>query len=412
MTYVHRDLTDRLQRLIAHFPVVVVTGARQVGKSTLLRHALPGWDTVVLDPVVDVAGARADPDLFLANRPPPLVVDEVQYAPELAAAIKRRVDRDRRPGTYVLTGSQQWSVLRGLAESLAGRAVFLDLEGFSLAERAGGVDGEPWLARWLADPRDLVTHHPGRLPLGRTLYEVLWRGSLPEAWALPLDLVPDLHLAYRRTYIERDVRLLSEVSDQQAFGRFLGLAAALSAQEVNHAHLGRELGIARTTARSWLDLLTATFQWHEVPAWSGNAIKRLSARPKGYFADTGLAAASQAVPSPAALGGHPLVGALFETAAVGEVRRQCARMSPRPNLWHWRTHGGAEVDLVLEYAGKLFPVEVKLTTHPDRRSTSGLRAFRETYGDRVAPGLVLAPVEEARWLTETDAVLPWDTRPT
>ena len=116
--------------------------------------------------------------------------------------------------------------------------------------------------------------------------------------------------------------------------------------------------------------------------------------------------------STASLCAFALVGALFETAAVGEVRRQCARMSPRPNLWHWRTHGGAEVDLVLEYAGKLFPVEVKLTTHPDRRSTSGLRAFRETYGDRVAPGLVLAPVEEARWLTETDAVLPWDTRPT
>jgi len=350
--------------LLEHFPVVVVTGARQVGKSTLLTHVLPDWSTVVLDPVVDVENANADPDLFLDNRPAPLVVDEVQYAPALVAAVKRRVDRDRRPGQYVLTGSQQWGVLKNLSESLAGRAVFLDLEGLSFAEQAGeGRVEKPWLARWLDDPQALV-EGAGRLDFGRPLYEVLWRGSLPEAWFLPLDVVPDFHAAYRRTYVERDVRLLADVSDEQVFGRFLQLMAALTAQEINYSQLGRELGIAGNTARAWLGILRSTFQWFEIPAWSGNVVKRTSRRPKGYVADTGMACAAQALSSPRVIGGHPLQGALFETAVVADVRKQCATLSPRPTLWHWRSHGGAEVDLVLERDGRLFPVEIKSVSHP------------------------------------------------
>jgi len=135
MNYLTRQITRRLLRLVETFPVVVVSGARQVGKSTLLSYVLrPPWRSVVLDPVTDVEGARRDPDLFLDNRKPPLVLDEIQYAPDLVTAIKRRVDRDRRPGQYVLTGSQRWGVLRSLSESLAGRAVLIDMEGFSDAE--------------------------------------------------------------------------------------------------------------------------------------------------------------------------------------------------------------------------------------------------------------------------------------
>lgn len=410
MAYLPRTLSRRLLRLLEHFPVVVVTGARQVGKSTLLTHVLPDWSTVVLDPVVDVENANADPDLFLDNRPAPLVVDEVQYAPALVAAVKRRVDRDRRPGQYVLTGSQQWGVLKNLSESLAGRAVFLDLEGLSFAEQAGeGRVEKPWLARWLDDPQALV-EGAGRLDFGRPLYEVLWRGSLPEAWFLPLDVVPDFHAAYRRTYVERDVRLLADVSDEQVFGRFLQLMAALTAQEINYSQLGRELGIAGNTARAWLGILRSTFQWFEIPAWSGNVVKRTSRRPKGYVADTGMACAAQALSSPRVIGGHPLQGALFETAVVADVRKQCATLSPRPTLWHWRSHGGAEVDLVLERDGRLFPVEIKSVSHPSARAASGIAAFRKTYGDRVGPGLVIAAVERAAWLTRQDAVVPWNCR--
>jgi uncharacterized protein len=411
--YVERLLTDRLLRLVDHFTVVVVTGARQVGKSTLLEHALGDrMDAVTFDPVVDVENARADPDLFLDNREPPLILDEIQYAPELVPALKRRVDRNRAAGRYVITGSQQWGVLRSIAESLAGRAVLLDLDSFSLAEINGRGRNSPWFASWLESPEEFLATDPTGLDRDRTMYEQIWRGFLPEAQTLPLDVVPDFHASYLRTYVERDIRLMGEVSDWQLFGRFTRLLGALTAQEINHSQLGRELGITHQTAGRWLDLMQAAFQWYEIPAYSGNAVKRVSGRGKGFLADTGLACAGQAIASPHAIGGHPIQGALFETAVVAEIRKQVSWMSPKPNLYHWRSHGGAEVDLVLEYNGALYPVEIKSTTKPSRRDTTGMTAFRRTYpGARVQPGLVLAPIERTTRLSERDWAVPWDLAP-
>jgi len=258
--------------------------------------------------------------------------------------------------------------------------------------------------RFLAVPRR-------SLPLGRTLHECLWRGSLPRAWTLPLDLVPDYHAGYRRTYVERDVRSLAAVSDPQLFSRFHGILAALTAQELNHSQLGRELGIARTTAQNWLSILIATWQWYELPAWHGNAIKRVSGRPKGHMGDSGMACASQVISSPRALAGHPLQGPLFETMVVGEIRRQCALLSPRPNLYHWRSHGGAELDLLLERDGRLFPVEVRAASQPRLRDCSGIAAFRRVYGSAVGPGLVVCASDRPRRIAEDDVAIPWDLGP-
>jgi predicted AAA+ superfamily ATPase len=410
MPYVPRFITQRLQSLASAFPAVVLTGARQVGKSTLVQETFGKVaQTVVFDPVVDVENARSDPDLFLNNHRTPLILDEIQYAPELVAAIKRRIDRDRTPGQYLMTGSQQWGVLKTMAESLAGRVVFLDLDGFCLGEVASPQAKGPWLPAWLADPERFLASRPERLTTPRTLYEQLWRGWLPEAQFLSPDTIPDFHQAYQRTCIERDVRLLVEVSDWQLFGRFVRLVSALTAQEINHSQLGRELGLTPQTSRRWLDVLVATFQWFELPAYSGNTIKRVSLKPKGYLADTGLACSSQAMTSPQAVGGHPLWGALFETAVAAELRKQVALMSPRPNLYHWRSHAGAEVDFLLERDGVFYPIEAKAGSMPRRSDTRGIAAFRETYpGLKVSKGLVLAPTESTYPLSENDVVVPWD----
>ena len=431
MIYKQRLLGHKLQRMLKQFAVVVVSGARQVGKSTLLRHELPHWQVVEFDPAVDVGNARRDPDLFLDNHPAPLILDEIQYAPELVAALKRRVDRPvappwgeheagRRPGQYVLTGSQQWSVLKSASESLAGRAVFLDLEGFCLAEiaQAPAPPAPPappaadhWLKRYLDDPQAFVAAPAPRLSLHRTVYEQLWQGFLPEADGLESQWVPDFYRAYLRTYVERDVRLLTDVSDWQQFGRFVRLAAALTAQEVNHSQLGRELAVTPQTARRWLATLRATFQWFEVPAYHGNTIKRISAKPKGYLADTGLACTLQSISTPPTLSGHPLAGAIFETAVVGEIRKLAATLPTPPNLYHWRSHGGAEVDLLLERDAALYPIEVKLASHPSRQDTRGIEALHATYpGLNIAPALVVAPVERLERLSDTAYALPWDCR--
>lgn len=408
--YIERILTKRLYRLTENFPIVVISGARQVGKSTLLSNTLGSKiPTVVFDPAIDIENARQDPDLFLNNRKPPLILDEIQYAPELVASIKRRIDRNRSPGQYILTGSQQWGVLKSMSESLAGRAVFLDLESFCLSEIAQQHQAEPWLADWLHDPESFLSVKRQRLSLRTPLYEQLWRGFLPEAQFLPLDVIADFHSAYQRTYIERDARLLADVSDWQQFGRFLHLASALTAQEINFSQLGRELGLTPQTSRRWIDILKGTFQWYEIQAFSGNAIKQVSNRPKGFIADTGLACAAQAISSPNAIGGHPQWGALFETAVAAELRKLSACLSPRPNLYHWRSYGGAEVDFILEYNGVYYPLEVKAKSNPTRRDTTGITAFRKKHpGLQIAPGLIIAPTDRITQLSEKDYSIPWD----
>lgn len=403
-----RSVSQRIREAAVTFRVVVVSGARQTGKTTLLRHLFPDWDFVTFDPVTDVENARADSDLFLDNHPGPAVLDEIQYAPELVAALKRRVDRTGdRPGQYILTGSQQWQVMRVLAESLAGRAVFIDLHGLSLAELAEAPDAL-WVPRWLSNPEELLSPAGGRR-LGQPLYPWLWRGSLPGTLAVQDAWIPAFWDAYQRTYIERDARALANLSDWQQFGLFLRLAGALTAQEVNASQFGREIGMTPRSARQWLNILSGTFQWHEVPAWHGNVVKRVASKPKGYFSDTGLICHGQRITSPEALAAHPILGALFETAVVNDIRRQITVMGTPPGLWHWRSAGGAEVDLILERDGHLHPLGIRLTSNPRPRDTSGLAAFRAAHPKHaIATGLIICAVERPRRVTADVCALPWD----
>jgi predicted AAA+ superfamily ATPase len=328
-------------------------------------------------------------------------------------AIKRRIDQNRKPGQYLITGSQQWEVLKSLAESLAGRAVFLDLHGFALGEITQELpDASPsWLEAWLKHC-DSATHAQlKRLTLPHNTAEHIWRGSFPEAQTLASDLLADFFSAYQRTYIERDVRLLMDVSDVQLFGRFVQLASALTGQEINYSGFGRNLGVRPQTARRWLNVLEATFQWFSVPAFSGNLIKRLSQKPKGYMTDTGLAAFLNVIASPKGLAGHPLWGVLFETAVVGEIRKLAALLSPPPRLYHWRLYSGSELDLLLEKDGVYYPIEIKAKSQPSRTDCRGILSFRENYPRlKIAPGLVIAPTQQFLKISETDYAMPWDAR--
>ena len=200
-----------------------------------------------------------------------------------------------------------------------------------------------------------------------------------------------------------------EVDDWQQFGRFVQLAAALTAQEINFSQFGREVGVTPQTARRWLAVLRATFQWFDVPAYHGNTIKRVSSKPKGYFADTGFACHLARITSSDALGGHPATGALFETAVVAEICKLLTPLSRKAALYHWRAHAGAEVDLVLDRDGVLYPIEVKFASRPTRKSTRGIRSMREYYpNQQIAPGLVLSPVDRFQQLTENEYAAPWD----
>lgn len=400
-----RETGRHIEEVFRYFPALVLQGARQVGKTTLLQELFPEVKRFTFDPSVDIAGARQDPDLFLQNNPSPLFLDEIQYAPELLSALKREIDRDRRPGRYLLSGSHNLSLLKQVSESLAGRIAVLELRSMSCRELWQRTTEPSFLQHWLAT-RTLPAFPIPSPP--ETLAKRVWRGGFPGLIELPDSMVSIWWDSYLSTYLERDVRLVSNVHSLPIYRRFLRLMAAMTAQELNANELGRELEIHRGTALAWKSILEATWQWFEVPPWSRNAIKRVAGKPKGYLSDTGMACHLLQIPSPEALVDHPLWGALFETFAAQEIAKAAQKMSTRPAYWHFRSTGGAEVDLVLEYQGRLYPIEFKAKSNPSGRDARGILSFKECFPkEDVAPGLVVCAVSEPRRIAEHAWAIPW-----
>ncbi len=406
--YHSRALELRIRQLFDQFPVVVLSGARQVGKSTLLQHVFGNhMPHIIFDPVRDIEGARADPDLFLSNRQPPIILDEIQYVPELASAIKRRLEHNRKPSQYLISGSQQWQVLANLQESLAGRAVFLDLDSFSLSEiNQYQPEFTGWLGKWLNNPQNNDISVLNSLKFN--LLEQLWRGFLPDTQFLTQDMIPIFWQGYHRTYIERDIREVTHMTDLDLFSRFFRLVSALTAQEINYSHLGRELGINPQTASRWLNALKSTFQWFEVPAYSGNTLKRIASKSKGYLSDTGLTCFLQIISNPHMIPSHPIWGHLFETFIFLELKKQCAGLPFMPSIYHWRTNGGAEVDFIIEHNGCFTPIEVKAKSHVSNRDASGIHAFRNTYpGLNIGKGIIIFTGDTIYPVTDFATAIPW-----
>lgn len=407
--YLQRHIENKLLQYARHFKVILVTGARQVGKSTLLQHLFPDIKSFVFDPIQDLYGARQDPDLFLDTHPSPLILDEVQFVPELLPALKRRVDKFDTRAQYFLSGSQNLSVLRTVSESMAGRVGILNLEGMTPYELYENTE-KTWLEHYLRKPEELSSSIHQQL-MTPPLVNLLWRGTLPGILDMPDEMVPGYLRSYIQTYVERDVRLLENIRELSAFDRFLGLSAALCAQEINASQLGREIGIAPATAKRWINLLDATYQWLEVPPYHGNTIKRVSGKYKGFWRETGIVCYLQRLSSPDALAVSPLLGPLFETFIVNLINRLCSLMPTPPQLYHWRTSGGAEVDLILELDGFLFPIEMKCKTNITGHDTRGLRSFRETYGShKVAPGIIVYAGTECYHVDKYTTAVPWNAQ--
>lgn len=412
MRYHHRLIEPKLQSYVESFACTLVTGARQVGKSTLLDQMYgETFRSFVFDPVQDLYGVKQDPDLFLRNNPPPLILDEIQYVPELVPALKRFIDRDRRPGMYLITGSQQWHVMRDLAESLAGRVAILDLPAFSFQETAE-VAGDGWLNGWLEKvPISLDTGLEALRATpstGLSTTETIWRGGFPEVQTLRDGVIPGWMQGYVSTYLQRDVRTLLDVRDETQFATFLALCASLTAQECNYSQLGRDIGLSSPTAKRWISVLRGTYQWFEVAAFAPNHIKRLSGRPKGYLSDTGLASYLMRLSTPKAVQGHPAFGALFETLVVTECWKQLQRQPLVPTLYHYRQHSGAEVDLVIEKDGLLFPIEIKASSQARPSDARSIHVFQQNVGASAQPGLVIYAGSDVLRLSRECVAVPFD----
>lgn len=379
--YRSRQITPILHQAMATFPAVLLTGPRQSGKTTLLQHETGGdIKYVTFDDPIERDFAASDPEGFLNRfREHPVVLDEIQYVPGLLPHIKMRIDHDpNRYGHWLLTGSQQFGLMQGVTESLAGRVAVLELPPFSQAEYRRN-----------------------------DLTEVLWNGSYPIAALFPerRDLWINSYIA---TYIERDVRQVKNVTDLATFSQFLSLMAARHSQDFNQARISREIGITLPTAKSWASVLEASYIAHLLPPWFRNYGKRIVKTPKSYFYDSGLACMLTRQPdAPSALAG-PLGGPLLEGWVVAEARKVLMSRGQRPELYFWRSHDGLEVDLLIPIKGKLHPVEIKLTATPTAAHLNPLNRFIElAAADATTHGTLVCQTEQVRELPGGHTAMPW-----
>ncbi len=415
--YKKRHLQSKLLLMAQHFKVVLITGARQVGKTRLLEETFAGMPMITFDPTEDVQNARKDPNFFLKSNTKPLILDEVQYAPELLAALKRFVDKDNAPGQYFMTGSHNLNLLTLVAESMAGRVGILNLLPMTTYEQVDYVhfnekyeqDPPLWLSIYLQDPALLPSFFAG--VTSQSLVHVLWRGGMPGTLALPESLVPDFFSSYLQAYIERDARYFNTILDLAGFRQFIHILGASTGQEINPTDLGKKIEIERSTTRKWLEIAKATYQWYELPAYDNNMTKRvIGSKYKGYFTDTGLACYLQRMSDPYALMNFSSRGALFETLVVNSVRAMLASLQQHPGMYYWRTRNNAEVDLILESNGALYPIEIKMKGSLSGYDARGLKAFREAYNGEleVKTALIIYAGTDCYWFNETTIALPWN----
>ena len=399
-----RLLAPPLAKALRSFPVVVLGGSRQTGKSTLARLGGVGRGRAYLslDDIDVLDRARRAPEALVRDAAR-LTLDEVQRAPELLLAVKREVDEDRRPGRFLLTGSANLLLMKRVSETLAGRAVHLTLRPLTRLELLGRGSAGAWSdlfhrrdRAWpeLLSPRDAAS---------ADWRDVVRRGGYPTpAHHLRHAAERALwHAGYTQTYLERDLRDLSAVDSLPGFRRLMRATCLRIGNLANQTEIGRDVGMPQATVSRHLDLLEVSYLLVRLPAFAVNRTSRLIKTPKLYWNDTALALhlAGEAEPR----------GAHLENLVLGDLLAWSASLLDAPQVMYWRTAAGQEVDFVVEWNGRLLPVEVKTTARPRTGDADGLRAFRHEYGDRSLAGLLLHAGDHVSWLADHVLAAPWWT---
>lgn len=399
--YIHRIMESKLKYLADHFPVVMVCGARQVGKTTLLnqiREENGQIQYVTLDYPRIRTLAKEDPELFLQQYQPPIIIDEIQYAPELLSYIKIRTDQVQQNGMYYLTGSQMFHMMRNIRESLAGRVGILSMYSLSKAE-IEGRESEPFL--------------PGRIKTTEStdevtgIFEKIYRGGMPRM-VTDKELLPEDYFgAYMQTYLERDIRDLITVRDENKFIKFISCAAARTSQELNLADLAKDIEIDRKTADGWLSILVSSGLVYLLHPYSGNTIKRIIKRPKLYFMDTGLACYLTLWNNPRALELSAMAGTMFENYVISEIIKGYVNhgIDVRSRLCYYRDNNGKEIDLMILENNKVYPVEIKKSADPGRDALKNFSVL-DSLSEEVGEGAVICMTPMVIPLDEKNKIVP------
>ncbi len=419
MKYVPRWIEQRLLEISEQFPALLVTGPRQVGKTTLLRHLCrPERRYVTLDDFALRSLAREDPALFLQRFEAPVLIDEIQYAPELLPYLKMLVDESREKNLVWMTGSQPLHVMQGVNESMAGRVAIINLFAFTRREKYGldypretieVSDGVPFIGspvgsrRKASDETDMSTGLDEALTL-KDVFEDIWKGFFPVLCTGEVKERDVFYRSYIQTYMERDVRELAQVGDQATFFKFLRVCAARTAQMVNLSKMARDADISVPTAKKYLSILEMSYQVKLVDAYHDNRTKRAVKSPKLYFLDTGLCSYLTQWSSPETLAAGAMNGALFENYVYVELLKRYVNNLKQPLFFYYRDRDDREIDLIIERDGVLHPIEVKLGATPRK---SWIRHFSAltNIDKKIGHGFVICLCPQTMPLSRTVTVL-------
>ena len=398
--YITRTIEDLITETSNHFGVVLITGARQVGKSTVLKHCDDKRTYVTLDNPITRELAINEPQLFMQRYQAPVIIDEIQYAPDLLSYIKMEVDTKKANGAYWLTGSQQFHMMKNVSESLAGRVGILNLMGFSLSELDSKPKQQPFIPT--SDYIENARINSKKYTL-KEIYEIIWRGSFP---AINIDKEQSWEMfysSYLQTYLERDIRDLASISDEMTFLKFIRIIASRTGRLLNYSDIASSVGISQPTAKAWLSLLISSGLVYLLEPYYNNLSKRMIKTPKLYFLDTGLCSYLTNWSSPEVLESGAMSGAIFETFVVAEILKSYLHRGKRPPIYFYRDKDKKEIDLIIEQNGKLYPIEIKKTAKPDKSSIKNFNVLPDL---NRAEGAVICLCDEDLPLTENVNIIP------
>ena len=404
--YIERTLERAIKQASGFFPVVLITGPRQVGKTTVFeKRESQKRKYVSLDALEERDLARQDPRRFLERYPPPLLIDEIQYAPELLPYIKAIVDKEKKKGMYWITGSQQFNLMANVTESLAGRVGILNLQGFSQAEK----DNRPNTPPFLPTEKFLKKKEKAEAlekPKGTTgIFHRIWKGSYPALFKETDKHWPLFYDSYIQTYIERDVKQIINISNELLFVNFIKALAARTSQLLNYSNIAGEIGINETTVKSWLSILQTSGLVYLLQPYSNNLTNRIIKTPKLYFLDTGLACYLTKWNTPETLEHGAFSGAILETYIVAEILKSYWHNGVSPAMYFYRDKDKREVDIILEENGALYPLEIKQKTNPNADDCKNFAVLSQFKKD-VAPGGVLCLAPTHLPLGKKDYTIP------
>lgn len=404
MAFYSRQMYPLLQSLIQQFPAVLVTGPRQVGKSTLLQHISTDYQYVTFDDPILVNQAQNDPTLFMLNHPGKLILDEVQYVPELFSSLKLAIDKQKSTGLFLLSGSQAFQLMQNVSESLAGRIAVLKLQGFSLREIQQINFHMPFLPT-----NDYIVAREQQCQAVDDIWHIIHQGYMPRLYEQEMNW-EIYYSSYVSTYIERDVRSLMNVTSIADFTRFMVAIAARSGELLNYSNIAQEVGVSLDTIKRWVTILETSGIIYLLKPYSNNHLKRAVKTPKVYMLDTGLMAWLTKWLTPSTIQQGAKSGQFFETFVVSEIIKSYYNQGVEPPIYFYRDTNQKEIDLLIEYDRTLYPIEIKTSATPDKKMAKNFNILKANLPEseiKMGNGAIINQYPQRLWLAEDLVALPF-----